>query len=155
MTQRLKSAFVLLVLCALGSTPIMAQTMFKSTMPDGRVIYSDKAAPGATKVESSKPDTSKKGIQTLSTGEAAAVKQMEQDRLKREGAGENVGAAEKALRDAEAALDAGKEPLPGERTGTAGGGSRLNDDYWKRQDKLKADVERARLALEKARAQPR
>ena len=54
--------------------------------------------------------------------------------------------AQQALKAAEQARDAGKEPLPGERTGTAGGGSRLNDAYYERQRKLEQDVEKARRA---------
>ena len=155
MTNWFKSILPHVLIAALGSTAAIAQTMFKSTMPDGRVIFGDKAVDGAAKVEAIKPDTAKRGIQTLSTGEAAAVKQAEQERLKRERGDESVQAAEKTLRDAESALAKGEEPLPGERTGTAGGGSRLNDAYWQRQQKLKDDVERARAALEKSRAQPR
>jgi hypothetical protein len=137
------------------STAVGAQTLYKSTMPDGRVVYGDKPAPGAVKVEESKPDTSKTGTQTVAPGDAAALKKMEQERLKHERADDRVRAAEKALADAEAALAKGEEPLPGERTGTASGGSQLNEDYWKRQRKLKDDVDRARLALEKVRPQPR
>ena len=89
-------------------------------------------------------------------------------------------AAEKALREAEAAREAGREPLPGERlgiarrgkgagtgtgtgtgtgagtgTGTATGaeaGSRLTDVYWERQKKLEDDAEKARRELEEARS---
>ena len=155
MIQRLKFTCLLVVLSTLGGTAALAQTMFKSTMPDGRVIFGDKPVDGAAKVEALKPDTSKRGIHTLTPGEAAAVKQAEQERLKREAPDEKVRAAERALRDAETALAKGEEPLPGERTGTAGGGSRLNEAYWQRQQKLKDDVERARVGLEKARAQQR
>ena len=65
---------------------------------------------------------------------------------------DRIRAAEKALQDAEAAQAAGVEPLPGERTGTAGGGSRLNEAYNERQQQLAAAVERARRDLEQARA---
>jgi hypothetical protein len=136
-----------------SSAAIGAQVLYKSTMPDGKVIYGDKPVPGAVKVEEQKPDTSKAGIQTTQPGDKSALKRMEQDRLKRERADEQVRSAEKALRDAEDALAKGEEPLPGERTGTAGKGSQLNEAYWKRQEKLKKDVERARLDLERVRAQ--
>ena len=157
MTKRFTSVLLLAAFCALGGAAAVAQTMFKSTMPDGRVIFGDKPVDGATKIEAIKPDTAKRGIQTLSTGEAAAIKQAEQEKekLKRQRGDDSVQAAEKALRDAEAALAKGEEPLPGERTGTAGGGSRLNEAYWQRQQKLKDDVERARVALDKARGQIR
>jgi hypothetical protein len=132
-----------------------AQVYYKSTMPDGRIIYGDKPAPDAIKVEETTADTSKTGVQTVAPGDAAALKKLEQERLKRERADERVREAEKALADAEAALAKGEEPLPGERIGTAGKGSRLTESYWMRQKTLKDNVERARLALERARAQPR
>jgi hypothetical protein len=133
-----------------------AQTLYKSTLPDGKVIYSDKPAPGAVKVEESKPDTSKKGIapstSPVVSREAAALKQMEQDRMKREEAANKVPAAEKALRDAEAAREAGREPLGTERQGTVSGNQRFTDAYWERQKKLENAVELARRNLELARA---
>ncbi len=135
-----------------------AQTLYKSTLPDGKVIYGDKPVPGAVKVEETKPDTSKKGIAPATTPtpaisrEAAALKQMEKDRMKREAADNKVQAAEKALRDAEAAQAAGKEPLGSERQGTVSGNQRFTDAYWERQKKLEQEVETARRNLEQARS---
>ena len=63
--------------------------------------------------------------------------------------------AEEAVRKAEAALANGKEPLPGERIGTAGGASRLNDAYWERQKKLKEDLVNARDNLNRLRIEER
>src|SRR5262249_26558870 len=51
----------------------------------------------------------------------------------------------------EAKRVAGQEPLPGERLGTAGGASRLTDEYWQRQKGLDEAVEKARRELEGAR----
>jgi uncharacterized protein DUF4124 len=142
------------VICMLVSGAALgAQVLYKSTMPDGKVIYGDKPVSGAVKVEEQKPDTSKAGIQTTQPGDKGALRKIEQDRVKRERADDQLHAAEKLLRDAEEALAKGEEPLPGERTGTAGGGSRLNEAYWARQEKLKKDVELARLNLERVRAQ--
>jgi predicted YcjX-like family ATPase len=45
----------------------------------------------------------------------------------------------------------GRESLPGERAGLAGGGSRLRPEYYERQEKLKQDLEAARAGLEDAR----
>ena len=60
--------------------------------------------------------------------------------------------AEQALRDAKAAQVAGKEPLPGERRGNVGGGSRLTEEYWERQKALKTAVTDARKRLDALRA---
>jgi len=147
---------VLLIGCllaaALAAPPALAQVLYKSTMPDGKVIFGDKPAPGAAKVETLKPDTSKQGIVPPTEGEKAALQKLEADRRGREGAADRLRAAEKALAAAEAARAAGKEPTESERIGTAGGASRLNDAYWQRQKNLDAAVEQARRDLEAARA---
>jgi hypothetical protein len=131
--------------------PAAAQTLYKSIMPDGRVIYGDKPAPGAAKVEETKADISKGGIGGSTQREAEALKELEKARLKRDGGEASVQAAEQALRNAEAARAAGKEPLPGERIGTAGGSSRLGELYYDRLRKLDEAVEKARRDLEQAR----
>jgi hypothetical protein len=153
MTRQVKAFLGLALACALANIALAAQVLYKSTMPDGKVIYGDKPVPGAVKVEEQKPDTSKAGIQLTSPGDKSALQKVEQARAQDERKDDRLAAAEKALQDAEAALVKGEEPLPGERTGTVGGKSQLNEIYWKRQQKLKDDVERARLNLEKLRAQ--
>jgi len=139
-------AFLLLVPSASG------QTLFKSTMPDGRIVYGDKPAPGAVKVEKSKIDTSKRGVTPPSVREKAVLRRMESDRKKREAASDRLRRAEIALHDAQVAQSMGKEPQPGERIGTAGGGSRFTDGYWERQKRLAENVEKARRVLELIRA---
>lgn len=153
------SLFGAILALAVLALPAAAQTFYKSTLPDGKVIYGDKPAPGAVKVEETTPDTSKKGIgpatpakSSAGPREAAALKQLEMDRKKRDASDAKVQSAEKALRAAEAARDAGKEPLPGERIGTASGASRLNDTYFARQKKLDEAVTSARRNLEQARS---
>jgi hypothetical protein len=139
------------IAAALLLQPAVAQTLYKSTMPDGGVVYGDKPAPGAAKVEETRPDISKGGIGGTTPREAEALKQMEAARGKREESGSKVEAAEKALRDAEVARAAGKEPLASERIGTAGGASRITDAYDARQKKLDDAVEKARRELDQLR----
>lgn len=151
------SLFAGLLAVAVLAQPAIAQTLYKSTLPDGKVVYGDKPAPGAVKVEESKPDTTKKGVAPAAASpalsrEAASLKQMEQDRMKREAADNKVQAAEQALREAQAAREAGRESLPGERQGTVSGNQRFTDAYWTRQKKLEDAVEIARRNLEQARA---
>jgi len=157
-----------------------AQALYKSIMPDGRIVYGDKPAPGAAKVIESRPDTSKAGLGGTSERETRVLEEFQNARIQRERDAERVQAAQKALREAEAAREAGGEPLPGERlgiarrgkgagtgtgtgTGTGGGtgtgtgtsaeaGSRLTDAYWERQKKLEDDAEKARRELEEARS---
>ena len=143
---------ILSLLCgALLAFSVAAQVIYKSTMPDGKIVIGDKPVPGAAKVEKSQPDTSKQGITPPSKGEADALKQLEAARLKREADQGKIDAAEKRLREAEAAKAAGTEPKEGERQGTRGGMQRFTDAYYDRQKKLDQDVEDARKALEQVR----
>ena len=143
MSVRVLASTCLIVL-ALLVQPVAAQTVYKSTMPDGSVVFGDQPQPDAVKVESSTPDTSDTGVQVLQPGAAEELQQMEAARKQGESSGDGQRQAEEALRNAEAALANGKEPLPGERVGTAGGASRLTDSYWARQRKLEQNVVDAR-----------
>ena len=129
-----------------------AQVSYKSTMPDGKVIYGDKPVPGAAKVETRNLNTSKAGVVPPSDREKAVVQQLEADRNTRQLDEDRVRKAEIAVHEAEVALEMGKEPQPNERLGTAGGGSRLTDGYWTRQKNLEAAVELARRNLERVRS---
>jgi hypothetical protein len=151
--MKIVSAIACCLAAALAAPVASAQEFYKSTMPDGRVVYGDKPAPGAAKVEKTKPVTSKIGIEAPSSRETETVKDLEASRRGRERAQNRVQEAEQALRQAEAARDAGKDSLEGERQGTAKKGvQRLTDEYWERQKKLEADVEAARRNLEAARS---
>lgn len=134
-----------------------AQSTFKSTMPDGRVIYGEKPAPGAAKVETLRPPPRESGVRPLPPGAGAppaAERPAEDPELRRSQAQAELAVAEQALRDAQEALDKGKEPLPGERSGTADKGrSRLNDAYWERQRQLEQRLETARRDVERLRAE--
>jgi uncharacterized protein DUF4124 len=141
-----------LLASALALQPAAGQVLYKSTLPDGRVVYGDKPDPAAVKSEPIKPDTSKIGVVPPTARETATLNELERARLKREGGDSMTRTAEEALQKAEAAREAGKEPLPGERLGTAGGSSRLTDDYFKRQKKLEDAVESARRELERLRS---
>lgn len=81
----------------------------------------------------------------LATAAAAQPGGSELDR-----AYDELVAAHIALQKAQSARELGVEPQPGERLGTAGGGSRLSDEYWERQKRLEDDVERARRRLDEA-----
>ena len=132
--------------------PAAAQVLYKSTMPDGSIVYGDKPAPDAVKVEETRPDVSKRGIGGTTPREKEVLREMEKSRAQREAGLDKMQAAEQAVKNAEAARTAGKEPLEGERAGTAGGSSRLSENYYDRQRKLEEAVEKARSDLEAARA---
>jgi hypothetical protein len=149
----MRSLVTLIALSAAGvlaAFPALAQAPYKSTMPDGQVIYGDKPVPGAAKVEQTRIPPSK-GVTPPSAKETATLQKLESGRRQDEAARNRVIAAEKALAEAEAKAAAGKEPLPGERIGTAGGASRLTDAYFERQKALEQAVQQARAGLEQAR----
>jgi hypothetical protein len=127
---------------------VAAQTLYKSTMPDGKVIYSEKPAPGAKRVDTVEPPPAKTGV--------TAATPQERERAAQATAKANAAAqpsptlddARKALQKAEAARESGKEPLAGERLGTAGGASRLTEAYFERQKSLESAVEAARKKVQ-------
>jgi Ni/Co efflux regulator RcnB len=63
---------------------------------------------------------------------------------------EDARAAYLALQEAEKRRDAGVESQPGERQGSAAGGSRPNEQYLGRQVQLEQEVEFARRRYEAA-----
>ncbi len=131
--------------------PSWAQTIYRSTMPDGRVIFGDKPVVGAERVEPIDTSSQPTNVVPSSTRNQDAAQQRELRRQQQAARQAEVREAEQMLRAAEAAQAAGKEPLPGERLGNAGGGSRLTDEYWARQKALKAAVTDARKRLDAAR----
>jgi len=149
-----KVAFFGSLLLLLGAGAASAQPVFKSTMPDGRVVYGEKPAAGAAKVETIEPPPSRTGVSGLTPEEKALAEQLANQRAAAAAAAaasqRNVEQARKQLQQAEAARDAGKEPLPGERIGLAGGGSRLTEAYAARQKSLEDAVLIARKRLEEA-----
>src|SRR6267142_2491770 len=63
---------------------------------------------------------------------------------------EETRSAYLALQQATARRDQGVESLPGERTGSAAGGSRPNENYFARQAILEQDIELARKRYDAA-----
>ena len=136
------------------SASAFAQTVYKSIMPDGRVVYGEKPVAGAARTETLEPVAPKAGIPGLTAEEKARAAQIDRQRA---AAGAVANESERELDDArrelqraEAAREAGKEPLPGERIGMAGGGSRLNEAYHARQKSLEDAVADARRRLSNA-----
>ena len=137
----------------LASAAALAQPVYKSTMPDGSVVYSEKPAPGAARVETIQPAPTS-GLGGLTGEEKARAAQSERDRAAAAAstaqAERELDAARKELRQAEAAREAGKDPLPNERMGIVGGGSRLTEAYHARQKALEDAVDAARKRVSDA-----
>jgi len=142
----MRQAIILIVL-AFVATVAQAQAMFRSVMPDGRIVYGDKPAPGAK--ESKQVNLAPLNISTP-TQPGPAGPAPQQQAL--DAADEQVKSAQQALDQAKAALEAGREPQPGERIGTASGASRLNEVYFQRIQSLEQAVSAAQKRLDDALA---
>ena len=142
---------------ALAAT-VMAQTVYRYVTPDGRVIYSDTPVPGARRESTLAPPPPASTVPPASAPPEArqAREKAADDRATKAAAVEGeVRAAARALEEAKAKLAAGRDALPGERTGTARGGSRLNEEYEARQQALQKAVADAQARLDRAVAAER
>lgn len=156
MRYPIPASLLVLLLAASGA---QAQTVYKSIMPDGKVIYGEKPVPGAKRVDTIEPPPAKSGMTVVTPQEKARAEQQTQQLNQRAATGaaaqRELGDARQKLQQAEAAREAGKEPLPGERLGTAGGASRLTDEYFARQKSLDEAVESARRRVEQTQQEAR
>jgi hypothetical protein len=141
---------LVLMLAALGAA---GQTLYRSTMPDGRVVLGDRPMPGARTVQEIQapagnvvPAPAPPAARPRPPGAKAPAMTLE-------AADAELREALKARDAARDAAEKGKEPLEGERLGTAGkGGSRLSDTYWARQKSLEDAVAQAERRVEAAQA---
>ena len=130
----------------------MAESIYKSVMPDGRVMYGEKPQPGARSVKKSSASISDTGVKPASKAEIDSINRRAQKRSQLlDKTLKTVQTAEDDLRKAEIDREAGVEPLPGERLGIVGRGTRLSEAYWRRQQILEERVDTARQLLKKAR----
>jgi len=146
----MRPAALLAALLSVASGLAAAQaTMYRSTMPDGKVVISDSPVKGAAKVEEVK---SRAGNYAPGNPVPPGAAGKASDRSAA------LAAAESELKAAQAAYDAavaraqkGREEVDGDRVGTAKGGARLSEAYDKRQAALKAEVDAAQKQLDVAR----
>ena len=141
------------------SGPASAQQLYKNVMPDGRVIYTDEPLPGAVQsraLETPAPLTPEQ--------RDSALKRLEDDKRRRSelqgriderrktfnAADERVVKARRGIEQAQAALERGRAAQAGDITGTAGGGARPNEEYFRRIGELERSVETARKDLDDA-----
>lgn len=157
MTRTDKLACIAASLLLACASLAQAQVARKYVTPDGKIIYSDVPVPGAREVGEVAPPQ-KLDPQGRSPAEDTAPGDTERAREAQQRA-EESSAREERIRAAEAQLEAardelanGKEPLPAERIGTAGGTSRLTEAYFERQEANERAVKEAQEALDAARA---
>lgn len=148
------AALVLAVVAGAAS----AQSIYRYRTADGRTIFSDRPVPGAVLEEELQrvPAADPAAV----AAQRAAARERARDASDRaaerisalQSVDQEIRAATVALQQARAALEAGREPLPGERTGVAAEGrSRLNESYWARQAENEERVAEAEARLERAR----
>ena len=143
--MKLKS--IVTVLIALAATGAFAQQkMYKSVMPDGRVVYSEKPEPTAKKVDTVDAPPAKSGVTLVTPDERARAENMKREQAASQN--NTLDDARKQLKQAEAAREAAKEQKEGDRQGTAKGGSRLTEDYLTRQKVADDAVAKAKARVD-------
>lgn len=148
---------VLSAACVMTAS-VHAETIYRSIGPDGEVTYSSLPEPGAREstaieIENLSPEQRRASLllrqqeKALSSEADAQLQSRESEwrRVDRE-----IISAQKALADAESALQKGRTPLSGERRGNVGGGSRLTEAYFQRLRKLETQVVQAKKRLDRA-----
>jgi hypothetical protein len=147
-----------LAACLPGLSQAADDTIYKSIGLHGEVTYSSHPQPGAVRTEAIKVDTlspeQQRAALQLRMEEQKAEQKSEAEMQAREArwqrADQEIKDAIAAVQKAEADLESGREPLPGERLGMQGGGSRLTQAYFDRIHGLELAVEAAKLRLDKA-----
>jgi hypothetical protein len=134
----------------LACAPAHGETVFKYRMPDGRVIYSDKPVPGGHLEAELQPPpepgvASPPSPQPSDVDERIAARRDALERARRELDGANADLAR-----AQSRLEAGRQPLPEEYKGIAGGGSRLGEEYEQRQAANERAVTQAKARVKRA-----
>src|SRR5690242_14623397 len=139
--MRILHCILVCAFAALAGLAHAQNSYYRSVMPDGRVVVGDKPEPGAKQV--TELPLRQGGAVTpgnVNPAAPAVAPQPSAPGLSRSPAPpsspasstDDVARAQQAVQDAKKALEAGREPLPGERQGTASGFSRLTDAYFER-----------------------
>ena len=133
------------------------QAIYRSVMPDGRVIFGDKPAPGAkeSKQVQLRPSNISTPGPTSSPTQSANQPQSRQSSV--EAASADVAEARKNVDRARATLEAGRTPNPDEMIGNVNsgkgkstGGMRTTEAYDERIKALERDVEAAQRQYDEA-----
>jgi len=153
-----RSAPLLLACTLWAALPVGAQ-VYKNVMPDGSVVYSDKPMKGAGKssamdvppppTEADKAKAAKRAQEDQRERDALNQR-LEERRTKLNEADERVTRARQSLASAEAALQQGQTPLPGEMKGNVGPNARPSEAYRERIANLERNVETAKKELSDA-----
>ena len=154
--MRLTHASCLAALAIAATAAQGAEVIYRSVAPDGEVTYSYKPQPGAREtatieIRTLSPEQRRAAQRLRAEEQASSAGVAALDRQWRRVDAEII-AAQKALARSEKALQSGRTPLPGERRGSVGGGSRLSEAYFQRLHGLEVAVEQAKQRLDRAYA---
>lgn len=133
-----------------------ADTIYKYRGSDGEIVYSNSRPKGVEILGEMDSKALSADQQTIYSSRAAMAQaqgtgaQADAHLQRLAEADASVLRAQQNLRAAQAALQNGREPLPGERIGTADGYSRLNQAYEARVGGLERAVELAQQQLDQA-----
>jgi hypothetical protein len=153
-----------LVLTVLGLAPAsaLAEHIYKYRMPDGTILYTDSESgftdqytKGKLEETLTEPSPAPEEVDAAMQARRQAQAQNANEAAAAQANGVNAAyamviAARQALQNAEQVLQAGLEPLPGERLGLVNGHTRLSPAYWARIRGLRLDVESAQDRLNRA-----
>ena len=141
---------ILALLLAGASAMAAADTIYKYER-DGRMVYSDSPVKGAKLLERIDLPAPPPAVQAPRAEPRGGMSELAETRAAElNAADEQIKEAARVLKEAEARQQQGIEPLPGERLGKVGGGSRLAPGYFNRQQDNAADVDAARANLDEA-----
>ncbi len=141
---------------------VAGQTIYKVQMPDGSVLFTDSVPAGAKVLEEREAKVTPRAValpgKALPPPQGAVPRPGAQPGaimrpLNPNGKGpplENAATLERELAVARRKLELGREPLPGERRGLAGGGSRLTPEYEARIAAMERDVAATEEKLKRA-----
>ena len=152
---------LILVLLTFAPAAFGQTIIYRSTMPDGRTVLSDRPTPGAKQVEEfytpkSPPPPPPPAAPAATAKPGPAAKPAGDSRsAKLDAAIKELREAEEKLRQLETARAEGETPKEGERLGTARGVSRLSEDYFNRQKELGQKVEAAEQRVDELQSKVR
>ena len=140
--------YMMLLALTLALPAAHAQEMYRSVMPDGKIVYSDKPAPGAR-------DSKKLNLAPLNVASPPPAPDTAQpvnpaDGTKGSNNAAEIAAAKQRLEVAQKALNDGREQREGDRVGLAKGTSRLSESYLDRVKALEDAVTAAQQQLDAA-----
>jgi hypothetical protein len=152
-----------LLILLLAAIPMQApaQTAYRSNDNEGNVMFSDAPVPGAAQETQIQIDAPEPSAQSRQQSE-----QQLQETLEAAGMDETAPvstgtspaqrqeAARKRLESAEQGQQEAEVVGPGDRKGTASGGSRLTPEYIQRVQEAEQEVEQARQELQESGANP-